>query len=393
MRKILFIHHATGWGGAPNSLIKLIQGLDKSVYKVEVLLLKDSIVSEKLNEYGIKYSVAESYFYRKIYHYFTHSEACYVKWYQIIEFCKLTLFWLLSRYIFAKMELKKHDFDIVHLNSSVLTDWLAPARKRGKVVIQIREPFRRGKFDFLNLFLKFQMKRFANRIIAISSDNAMRINILDKTTVIYNFSEIQNIDVKDESYRSRSVLYLGGAQNIKGFSHIVNALDHLNNNVKVYFCGDYVHKERKENLANQIFKILRRKKWSTLEAIKKISNHNNVHYVGLVNNVEDYYANVCCLVSPFSVPHFSRPVIESYLQKKPVIATDIEGIEEIVIHGITGIIVKKNDPVALANAINNLTSDPLLAQRMGLKGYEFAVNRFTTDNIRKYEDLYESLVK
>ena len=122
MIKILFVHHASGWGGAPNSMIKLINSLDKSQYNVEVLLLKHSIVAEKLAENGIKYKVAESFFYRRYYQYFTHSEADYLKWYQVYRFLKLSILWLLSRYYYAKKELLMHDYDIVHLNSSVLSD-------------------------------------------------------------------------------------------------------------------------------------------------------------------------------------------------------------------------------------------------------------------------------
>jgi hypothetical protein len=123
--KILFIHHATGWGGAPNSLIKLINNLDKSKYDVEVLLLKNSIVNEKLDQFGIRHRIASSRFYKKYYRYFVHIElgaVGYVKWYHLCRFLKLAILWLLSRFYFAKRELAKHDYDIVHLNSSVLTN-------------------------------------------------------------------------------------------------------------------------------------------------------------------------------------------------------------------------------------------------------------------------------
>jgi len=104
VKKVLFIHHAVGWGGAPNSMIKLINDLDSSRYNVEVLLLKNSIVADKLTENGIKYKIAESTFYKKYYHYFTHSEAGYVKWYYIYRFIKLSVIWVLSRYYFSKKE-------------------------------------------------------------------------------------------------------------------------------------------------------------------------------------------------------------------------------------------------------------------------------------------------
>ena len=73
MKKILFIHHAEGWGGAPNCMINLIKGLDQAKFSGEVLLLKDSVVAEKLAENGINFRIADSHFYKRFYKFFPHS--------------------------------------------------------------------------------------------------------------------------------------------------------------------------------------------------------------------------------------------------------------------------------------------------------------------------------
>jgi glycosyltransferase involved in cell wall biosynthesis len=388
--KILFIHHNVGWGGAPNSMIKLIKSLDPSKYVVEVLLLKYSVVADKLSEYGIKYRIAESIFYKRYYHFFAHSEAGYVKWFQIYSFLKLAVLWILSRYIFANKELSKHDFDIVHLNSSVLTDWLAPAKKRGKVIIHIREPFRKGNFDLLHGFFKSKISKYTDQIIAISEDNARRIGIPDKTEVIYNYSEIpENLPI-ESSYASKKVLYLGGSDTSKGFYTLVEALDYLDRDIKVYFGGKYVTSKKSDNKI-QVLKFIFSKERMRNSAIKKIGNHPNAVYIGMIYNVPNYLDEVCCLVSPFRVPHFSRPVIEAHLLKKPAIGSDVEGMDEIIEHEKNGLIVPKNNPKALATAINTLTADSEKAKRFGEAGYNIAKQKFTPRNIQKFERLYEKL--
>ena len=206
MKKILFIHHAVGWGGAPIAMIKLIKTLDPSKYDVKVLLIKDSIVAQKLEENGIKYSIASSIFFKKFYFGFIHSEAGYYKWYQVYYLFKSLLFWLLTRFYFAKKELEKHDYDIVHLNSSIMSDWLAPARAKGKVVIHIREPFHKGKFDLLN-HLFVSQSEVASKLY-ISNDNAKKNSLPDKTEVVYDYSELSEKCTSEESYILR-VLYLG----------------------------------------------------------------------------------------------------------------------------------------------------------------------------------------
>jgi glycosyltransferase involved in cell wall biosynthesis len=391
VKKILYIHHNAGWGGAPNSLIRLINDLDRTKYEVEVLLLKDSIIGDKLTENLIRYSIADSLFYRKYYQFFLHSEAGYLKWYQILSFIKLSTIWILSRYFFAEKELARHDFDMVHLNSLVLTDWLAPAKKRGKVIIHVREPLRKGNLDFLHHFIKSGINKYADKIVAISLDNARRIGLPAKTVVIYNYSEIPETSPSESSYASKKVLYLGGSDTSKGFYTLVLALDHLDKDVKVYFGGKYVITRESGNFM-QILKFILSRARMRNAAIQKIRNHPNAVIIGLVYEVNDYLDEVCCLVSPFLVPHFSRPVIEAHLHKKPAIVSNVEGMEEIILHEKTGLIVAKNNPGALAVAINELTANSHKVKRLGEEGYKLAIKKFTPGNIKQFELLYDQLL-
>ncbi len=393
MKKILYIHHSTSWGGAPNSLIKLINSLDKSKYEAKVLLLRHSSIADKLKENGIVFSIAESMFYKKFYRFFAHSEESYVKWYQIHRFLRLGVSWILSNLYFARKELVKHKFDIVHLNSSVLTDWLAPVKKNhANAIIHIREPFRKGKLDFLHLFFKSKISKHADKIIAISKDNARRLDIPAKTEIIYNYSEIPKIEPSDNSYKSGKVLYMGGSSTSKGFYTLVESLDYLDENVKVFFCGHY-SSTIKSNSIIHIFKLVLSKGLKRRNAIKKINSHPNAKVFGLVHNVHDLYIEVCCHVSPFVVPHFSRPVIEAHLHSKPVIGTDVGGMEEIIEHEKNGLIVPRNNPKELAMAINALVSDSEKAKKFGRYGYFIAIQKFTPRNVLQFERLYDDISK
>jgi glycosyltransferase involved in cell wall biosynthesis len=390
MKKILYIHHAIGWGGPTNSLIKLINSLDHSKYEAEVLLLKNSMVADKLIENGINYKVADSVFYKRYYQFFPHSEAGYIKWYQIYSFLRLSLLWILSRYYFAGKELANYDVDIVHLNSSVLTDWLAPAKEKGMVIIHIREPFRSGKLDVLHYYFKREIRKYADRIIAISEDNALRINIPDKTEIIYNYSEIPTSSPPESSYATKKVLYLGGSSSSKGFYTLVEALDYLDKDVKIYFGGKYIISKKSGNIIHLLKFYLSKAKIRNA-AIQKINKHPNAIVIGLIQNVQDYLEEVCCLVSPYMVPHFSRPNIEAHLHKKPAIGSDVEGMDEIITHEKNGLIVPKNNPKALAAAINTLTADSEKAKRLGEEGYKIAIQKYTPQNIRQFECLYVQL--
>lgn len=390
MKKILFIHHGVGWGGAPIAMINLIKTLDTSKYDIKVLLIKDSIVKDKLEENGIKYCIASSSFFKKYYFGFIHSEAGYYKFYELYSIIKSLLLWYLCKNYFAKKELAKHDFDIVHLNSSIMSDWLSPAKKTGKVIIHIREPFRKGKFDLLHYVFTAQMRKFADKIIAISRDNAKRIGIPDKTEIIYDYAELTTLVPSQKSYFSKKVLYLGGSAEIKGFYEIVESLEYLNKDVKVYFGGSYRPKKYK-NILKKIFKSITFSDNKRNKLIQTMRDHPNAVEIGLIYNVPKYLQEVCCLVSPFAKPHFSLPVVEAFANQKPAIVTNIEGADEVVQHMKNGIIVNKANPKELANAINFLCSNGNMACEMGRNGYEDAQNKYSLTNMDAISAIYDRL--
>ena len=61
---------------------------------------------------------------------------------------------------------------------------------------------------------------------------------------------------------------------------------------------------------------------------------------------------------------------------KPVVASDLGGPRELVVHGSTGLLVAPNDPDDLAKALAEVLQDPQMAARMGAAGYERARQLF-----------------
>jgi glycosyltransferase involved in cell wall biosynthesis len=75
----------------------------------------------------------------------------------------------------------------------------------------------------------------------------------------------------------------------------------------------------------------------------------------------------------------------------PVVATRISGLPEQVEHGTTGLLVAPGDPVALADALDQLLSAPVIAATMGQAGARRLAERFSTrafveGMVRVYED-------
>jgi len=394
-KKILFVHHATGIGGAPISMINTIKDLDSSKYEVEVLLINDSEVKYLLEKESISYKVVQNLFYKKYYTFFVHIVPYNVKWYEILKFISLSIKWILSRYYFSYKVLKDFDYDILHLNSSVLTDWLCAGRKKGKTIIHIREPIANGYFGLRKAVFKYQIKKYADYIIAISKDNANRLNLPDKTQIIYNFTDIPlEDDIPTSKYDATKVLYLGGADKIKGFFTVVDSLDYIHKDIKIIFCGNYPIPKEINSIKSRCKYLIKKilpHYIKTSKALKKIQNHPNAIFIGLTNDVKGNLLESAFLISPFSLEHFSRPIVEAFAYKKAAIGTDVEGMDEIINHNINGLIIGKDNPIALANAINYLYENPDIAKKMGENGYQKALKLFSPKNAHQVEKIYDIL--
>lgn len=83
-------------------------------------------------------------------------------------------------------------------------------------------------------------------------------------------------------------------------------------------------------------------------------------------------------------------LIEAMALSKPVIATKIGGIPEVVEDGNTGLLVRPQDSDALAQAINTLLNAPDLSRKMGINGRKKYQEMFTLKYmIKGLEEMYE----
>ncbi len=70
-------------------------------------------------------------------------------------------------------------------------------------------------------------------------------------------------------------------------------------------------------------------------------------------------------------------LLEAMRYRKPVVASNVGGIPDIVAHGVNGLLTPQKDPQALAQAIERLLTDRKLSRRLGESGYNEARRRFS----------------
>ena len=77
-------------------------------------------------------------------------------------------------------------------------------------------------------------------------------------------------------------------------------------------------------------------------------------------------------------------IMEAMATGLPIVSTTIGGIPEMVVENETGFLVQPGDAAALADAIEQVIDDRLLARRLGQGGYERAQQLFSIDkNVRE----------
>jgi glycosyltransferase involved in cell wall biosynthesis len=133
------------------------------------------------------------------------------------------------------------------------------------------------------------------------------------------------------------------------------------------------------------------------EIEKEISNLDIAQNVTLLGSRQDIPA----LASIFDIvahPSFTgaipKSILEAMALKKAVVATTLSAYPDVIINGITAILVPPKDPVALARAIVKLYKEPQLRASIGQNACEVVKDYFNYPRmIKELEDLYDSLCK
>jgi glycosyltransferase involved in cell wall biosynthesis len=104
----------------------------------------------------------------------------------------------------------------------------------------------------------------------------------------------------------------------------------------------------------------------------------NVVLAGSVAHVDlvEYYARTKLVVVPSRSEGLGNVAIEAAIMGKPVIATDVGGLREVVAENESGLVVPANDPSELARAILSLLQDAKLSTKLGKQAKTRAIKLF-----------------
>jgi glycosyltransferase involved in cell wall biosynthesis len=98
------------------------------------------------------------------------------------------------------------------------------------------------------------------------------------------------------------------------------------------------------------------------------------------------------LISSQEYESFGYTSVEAMAHKKPVVATRIGGIPEVVLDGISGYTTKSDDVKSYSQYIVELLEDDSLSGQLGLRGYQRYINNFSGKLMsKKYHDIFKEI--
>lgn len=109
------------------------------------------------------------------------------------------------------------------------------------------------------------------------------------------------------------------------------------------------------------------------------------------DELERLYGRAAVVACPSLREGFGVVCAEAMAHARPVVASDVGGLRDLVVDGETGFLVPPGDVAALRSAIQRLLGDAQLRRRLGDAGRariaeRFTWQRFTDDTLRAYED-------
>lgn len=259
---------------------------------------------------------------------------------------------------------RKYKIDLIHAHYvmppgliAVICSMFSGAKTA--ITIHGSDIFVLARKPILKSIIKFILKR-SDYVFVVSDslkENVLKLGIEvleNKLSVTYNAVDVerfrpdQTSTFKEEIHigpQKSVVLFVGNLVWQKGVEYLIRAKEFLNVDAEIVIVGDGPLLEE-------------------LKGIVEFEKMEGITFTGARNDVENIMPAADVVVVPSVSESFGIVVLEAMASGKPVVATKVGGIPEVV-NEKTGILVNPEDPVGLAEAVDKILQDKELKDKMG----------------------------
>lgn len=172
--------------------------------------------------------------------------------------------------------------------------------------------------------------------------------------------------------------FVGWLLPIKGVMHLLKAMEII--------CRHYPHTRLVYVGKGGLEKDLK-------AATQRLGLTTNIKFLGWRDDIAEIMPLFDIFVLPSLNEGMGRVLVEAMAAARPVVASDVGGIPDLIKPGQNGILVPPGNTQALAAGIMQLIDQPNKANKMGQVGRQLSRNYRLETMIQKIEDLYEELLE
>jgi len=284
--------------------------------------------------------------------------------------------------------IKREQYDIVHIhlfpsNAIVALSSLFLPNHIPYVLTEHSTFNRRRSVKIFKILDNFIYSRYS-KIICISKSVQNSLikwvpKIKEKIEIIPNGIPMNSKSNNNPIIKKYDVLFVGRLIQQKGINFLLEAVIILQKKYKKIIRGAIVGDGP---LKKELIKMC-----------EELKIKDSVEFLGLQRDVDQIMRSSRVLVLPSRQEGFGLVLLEAMKNKLPIIATNVEGIPEIITDGDEGILVPKENPKILANSINRILEDSELRDQFIQNAYKKVQDHYS---IEKYAhnmfNLYSKMV-
>ena len=241
----------------------------------------------------------------------------------------------------------KPDLIIVHGYSTHIWTKLALAYSKLNIKL-IHVEHNTEKYTPFRRYLTQKLDKYTNKYICVSKGVANHLikQGIDKSKVqvIYNGIDIKKFDLPKEPHDIFTVGMVARFSKQKDQMTLIKAIE-------------YLVKEKKEKINLLLMGVGKKKKKCEKYIIE---NNLNEHIKIIEGNFKDLIVKTDLFVLATHYEGLPLVLCEAMASHTPIIATNVPGVNEIIINNKTGLLVKENDVYDLANNILKMKKDLVL---------------------------------
>jgi glycosyltransferase involved in cell wall biosynthesis len=293
--------------------------------------------------------------------------------------------------------LKQKQIDIIYCNGirGVLTIFLSAFLTRIPILWYIKGELQNPLLDRIAFFVSKKILFFCESNIndkypSIISFFKNKIGILEIGLDLKLISKVKSMDhssIKKEfsiDEQNINLVYVGQIYSPKGIHFLLESISLIINqypNIKLYIVGDYIIEEFKGYI-NQLKSFIEEHELS-----------DNIVFTGWRLDALNIVSVMDILVHPSLSEGFGRAVLEGMALGKPVIASKVGGLRELIKNGENGFLVDPSDPSQIADKLCLLLSNVELREKLGIEAKKTVYSNYSIKNkVEKLEYIWSTMV-